>query len=129
MELRDDGMCFACGPKNPIGLKLKLSFEDGKYVTRFTPQREHQGYVGIAHGGVIGTVLDEVMARLVYVKGYRAVTAEMTVRLRKPALIGEELTFAGWIRCDKARILDCAAEARNEGGELIAEAVARMVKI
>lgn len=129
MDLRDDGMCFACGAKNPVGLKLEFTFQDGRYITRFTPRREHQGFTGITHGGILSTVLDEVMARLVYVLGHRAVTAEMRVRLRKPASIGEELTVSGWITSEGRRTIDCAAEARNPAGEVIAEATGRMIKV
>ena len=129
MDLRDNGMCFACGPKNPIGLKLEFAFEDGKYVARFTPRPEHQGFEGITHGGILSTALDEAMARLVYQKGCRAVTAEMRIRLRKPAPTGKELTVSGWITSETHRMIECAAEARDAGGELIAEAVGRLVKV
>ena len=129
MDLRDDGMCFACGPRNPIGLKLNFAFENGRYVTRFTPRPEHQGFVGITHGGILSTVLDEAMARLVYVRGDRAVTVEMQTRLRKSAPTGEELTISGWITSETSRAIECAAEARNPRGELIAEATARMIRV
>jgi acyl-coenzyme A thioesterase PaaI-like protein len=129
VDLNDDGMCFACGPRNPMGLKLEFALEDGKYVTRFRPMPEHQGFAGITHGGIIATILDEVMARLVYVLGHRAVTADMHIRLRKPAVTGEELTFKGWITSEVRRVLECAAEARNPEGELVAEAVGRMIKV
>lgn len=129
MELQDNGMCFACGKSNPIGLKLEFSFEGDKYVTCFTPRLEHQGFVGITHGGILATALDEVMARMVYVKGYHAVTAEIQIRLKKPAPTGEELTISGWITSESRKVIDCAAEARDSNGELIAEAVGRMVKV
>lgn len=129
MDIQGDQMCFVCGPENPIGLRLSFSFDGDRYVTRFTPGREHQGYAGITHGGIISTVLDEVMARLVHVKGHQAVTAELTVRLRKPAPTGQELVFQGWIVGERGRILDCAAEARSASGELVADAVARMMRV
>lgn len=129
MELRDNGMCFACGPKNQIGLKLEFEFENGRYVTRFTPGPEHQGFEGITHGGILTTLLDEAMARLVWVKGYRALTAEMQIRLRKPAATGEELTVMGWMLRDSRRMIDCMAEARDPGGELVADAEAKMIKV
>ncbi len=129
MELQDDGMCFACGPENPIGLKLNFAFEDGKYVTHFTPKREHQGFTGITHGGILSTLLDEAMARLVYALGHQAVTTEMRVRLRKPATTGGELTVTGWITSESRRTMDCSAEARNSDGELVAEATGRMIKV
>ena len=129
MDLQDTGMCFVCGPKNPIGLKLEFVLDDGKYITRFTPRAEHQGFLGITHGGIVSAVLDEVMARLVYVLGHKAVTAEMTIRLKKPAVTGEELTFTGWITSEGKRVIDCAAEARNPRGEVVAEATGKMLRV
>ena len=129
MTLQDDQMCFVCGPKNPIGLRLEFSFEGERYVTRFTAGPEHQGYAGVTHGGIVSAVLDEVMARLVHVKGFSAVTAEMTVRLKQPARTGHELVFAGWIAGERGRIIDCAAEARDLSGNIVAEATARMMKV
>ena len=129
MELADDRMCFVCGQRNPVGLKLTFEFDGDRYVTSFTPKPEHQGYSGVTHGGIISTVLDEVMARLLCVKGYQAPTAELTVRLKRPARTGQELTFVGWIVGQRGRVIDCAAEARDASGELVAEATARMVKV
>ena len=34
-QLSNDDMCFACGPENPIGLKLRFHFEGEEYVTEF----------------------------------------------------------------------------------------------
>lgn len=129
MELRDDGKCFACGQLNPIGLKLQFTEKDGNYATRFTPCPEHQGFVGITHGGIISTVLDEVMARLVYIKGYNAVTAEIKIRFRKPVPTGEEIFVVGRIDSKKGRLIECSAEAKNNCGELVAVAEARMLEI
>jgi uncharacterized protein (TIGR00369 family) len=129
LELADDSWCFVCGPANPVGLKLEFAQEGDDYVTYFTPEKQHQGYVGIVHGGIVSTVLDEVMARLVYVKGYHAVTAEMTVRLKKPAPLGQRLRFAGRIDSEEGRVIHCSARLTDEKGQLLAEATARMLKV
>ena len=129
MQLSDEGMCFACGPNNPIGLKLQFEFEDGKYVARFTPKREHMGYSGITHGGIMSTLMDEAMARMVYAMGHWAVTADMQVRFKKPAPVGEELIVSGWLISERGRIINCAAEARNANGDLIIEATGKMMKV
>lgn len=129
MELADDDMCFVCGQGNSIGLRLAFEFEGDRYVTRFTPSRQHQGYIGVTHGGIVSTVLDEVMARLVHVRGYQAVTAELTVRLKRPAVTDGELTFTGWIVGERGRVIDCAAEARNARDEVVAEATSRLMKV
>ena len=122
-------MCFACGPKNPIGLKLVFKLVDGKFVAHFTPRPEHQGYDDITHGGIISTLLDEAMAKLVYAMGYLALTAELNIRYKKPAKIGEELIVSGWVVSEVKRVISCAAEIRNPRGELVAEATGKMMKV
>lgn len=125
----DNGWCFACGVNNPIGLKLQFEKQDGDYITHFTPQKEHQGYDGITHGGIISTLLDEVMARYAWVEGQNAVTAEMNVRFKLPARTGEELIVRGRIVAEDRRTMSCTAEARNSDGKIVAEATARLVKV
>lgn len=129
MEVQDEGMCFACGVNNPIGLKLNFQSEDGAFVARFTPRPEHQGYGGITHGGIVTTLLDEAMAKLVYTQGYLAVTADLKIRFRKPALVGDELTVVGRVISEAHRLVECSAEVRNSRGEVVAEASGRMMKV
>jgi acyl-coenzyme A thioesterase PaaI-like protein len=58
-------MCFVCGIENPMGLKLKFYTDDkGRCIGRFQPPPEHQGYPGQLHGGLISTLLDETMGRV-----------------------------------------------------------------
>ncbi|MCJ7751507.1 MAG: PaaI family thioesterase, partial [Armatimonadetes bacterium] len=74
MRLDVDDMCFACGKGNPIGLKLDFRFEGEEYVTEFEVRPEYQGWAGIVHGGLLATVLDETMARLLWEKELNAIT-------------------------------------------------------
>ena len=64
MTLAADGKCFACGADNPIGLKLQFECEGDDYVTRFLTAEEHSGWAGLVHGGLLATLLDEVMVRM-----------------------------------------------------------------
>ena len=88
-ELIDDGMCFACGPRNDIGLRLEFEAAGGDIVTRFLPQDRHQGFQGIVHGGILSTLLDEVMAHVLMRRGIRAVTARMEVQFKQIARVDE----------------------------------------
>ena len=75
-RLKDDQWCFACGAENPHGLRLSGFRREGDdYVVEFTPQRHHQGWQGITHGGIAATILDEVMTRILYEQGLEVVTA------------------------------------------------------
>lgn len=129
LELGDDDGCFACGKSNPFGLQLEFATEGEEYVAYFTPEKRHQGYVGIVHGGIVSTVLDEVMARYVHVLGHSAVTGEMTVRFKRPARVGHKLRFAGRIEEENSRMILCSARATDEDGTLIAEATGKMIRV
>lgn len=129
MELLDDKYCFVCGINNPIGLKLDFRLEGDTLKTNFTPQKIHQGYAGIVHGGVIGLVLDEMLVNLPWKLGMKVVTAEFTVRLKKPVLVGEELFFSSRILEDKGKIVVVEAEAKKSDGVLAAYALGKCVKI
>jgi uncharacterized protein (TIGR00369 family) len=129
--LRSDGRCFVCGKENSGGLQLDFSFsEDGwSAETVFLPDEKYQGWPGIVHGGMIMTVLDEVMAKAAVQRGYNVVTGEMTVKLKNPAKTGEQLRCRGAIETIKKRIIYAGASATREDGTVIAEATAKLVII
>ena len=112
-------MCFCCGAKNPIGLKLEFhETPDGRMRTVWTPRKEHQGFKDIVHGGLVATVLDEVMVRLLYLRGIEAVTAGMETKLIRPLMWGQPYRFEGWIVQDRGRAVITEAEAFEEADEL-----------
>lgn len=119
--------CFACGPDNPIGLKLDFSEEGEKYVARFTAGPEHQGYDGIVHGGIVSTLLDEIMARYPYAKGEDTVTARLEIRYRQPTPVGRELTVTGWIVSKRGRIYETAGTVALADGTVTAEGKATVM--
>ncbi|MFC1704430.1 PaaI family thioesterase [Candidatus Omnitrophota bacterium] len=129
LELDDDKHCFACGEKNPIGLKLGFLLESESLLTTFTPQKNHQGYKDIVHGGIISLVLDEVMVNLLWKLGKPAVTAELKINLRKPAKIGQKLFFKSSIREENTRMINVCADARDESNDVVAEATAKCVRV
>ena len=102
--------CFACGKENPIGLQLDFVEKDESYMTTFLPRPEHQGYDGIMHGGLISTVLDEVMARYIHKKGHNAVTARLDVRFRHPISIGQQFTAVAKISGRRGNMYEVVAE-------------------
>ena len=57
----------------------------------------HQGYDGWLHGGILGAILDDVMANWYFLRGVKAVTGRMEVRYRSPVPIGESLRFESWL--------------------------------
>ena len=135
LQLADDQMCFGCGGRNARGLRLKFTLTAGgrRIRTVWTPSKEHQGYADITHGGMIGLVLDELMGNLLWKLGHPSVTAEMTVRFRRPAHVGERLACEARITEEvkgRARpVYRMEAVARNRKGDLVAQAAARCVQV
>ena len=129
--LEDDGMCFGCGPNNPIGLRLTFAWNGGRYETRWTPQRLHQGWAGRTHGGMIALVLDEMLSRAALTThGLHWVTAELTTRLLRPAQIAVPLIGQAWVESARPRLIVCAGEVREEdGGALVATGRAKMMPV
>lgn len=125
-----DQMCFACGPGNPRGLKLTFHLDGDEYVTSFVADRAYQGYEGIIHGGILATLLDEVMARYVWEKAGPAATAKLTIRYRRPAPTGQVIEVRGRITAVRShgQAYETAAEARLADGTLLAEATGLIMR-
>jgi acyl-coenzyme A thioesterase PaaI-like protein len=123
-------MCYACGSKNAAGLRMAFEHPEKHLLTsKVIFEKHHQGYKDIVHGGLMATVLDEMMVNLCWKEKTPAVTAELKVRLKKPAKVGQTIRFEGRIREEKGRAIYTTAEARDESGELLAEADAVCIKI
>lgn len=129
--LEDGGMCFCCGSKNPIGLKLEFEMlPDGRMRTYWTPRIEHQGFKDIVHGGLVATLLDEVMIRLLYALGIRAVTAELNTRLLLPLRSGRRYRFESRLIQDRGRLVTAEGEGfDDESGERVASGSAKCVRV
>ena len=104
-NLEDDHYCFICGERNPSGLHLNFSMHDGRVTTEFVPQKIHQGYKDIIHGGIISALLDETMVKAALMQGMPAVTAEITIRFRIPLLVGERVSVEASILDINRRII------------------------
>ena len=130
MDLENDQMCFVCGKRNGNGLQLdfELVGED-RIRTEFIPPKRFQGWKDILHGGIIATILDEVMVNAAYLRKIMAVSAKLDIRLRRPAAIGERLIFYGQILKEGAKTLDVKAWAEQENGTVVAEATGLLVKV
>jgi uncharacterized protein (TIGR00369 family) len=120
MILEDDGFCFACGEKNPIGLKLKFEYDENSVKMRFTPGKEHQGWSNVIHGGILTTLLDEAMAKLIINEGHFAVTSSMEIKFLRPAQVGEELLVYGEIIDIEGRNIHASSKITNSKGKTVA---------
>ena len=117
--------CFVCGADNPIGLKLRFYYDDqGHAHSELELNELFAGYPAVIHGGIIATLLDEVMAKAVIESGKNAVTARLQVSYRRAVHPGSSLHLEGWILESKTRTIKTAARIYDQDGSYAeAEAV------
>ena len=125
----DDHYCLCCGEKNPMGLRMKFRYEDDKIISEAVIPKEFQGFADLVHGGILGTLLDEVMVNLYLLRGEKAVTVEYQVRLKAPCPVNRKVLFSAWKVETKRNIHFTEAEARLEDGMVVAQASAKCMKV
>ena len=117
--LSDDQYCFACGSLNPIGLHMEVSYRDHRAFSRFALKKEFQGWENIVHGGVVATILDEIMAHAVIHYVGQGVTTSLQITYRAPLHVGEEIEVTGYVAEEKKRLVIARGEIRAPGGDKI----------
>lgn len=124
-----DHDCFGCGERNPIGLRLKFFRRNGTVEAQFCPEKTHEGYVHLLHGGIVATLLDEAMSWAVIDGGHLAMTAKMEVTYRKPVPVGEPLTVMGEVTRDRRRAVEASGELLGPDGTVLASSTGLFIRV
>jgi acyl-coenzyme A thioesterase PaaI-like protein len=140
-------MCLVCGTENILGLRGRFyvlepepgtddpTREDAALASEllgvFTPRQEHQSYPGRLHGGIAAAVLDETIGRAVIMRQPQiwGVTAELTLRYRKPLPLDRELRVLGRITRDGSRLFEGSGEIVLDDGSVAVEAHGKYLKM
>jgi len=118
---RGYSQCFGCGQDNPIGLKLSFQWDGKSARAEFTPTEFYQGWPGLVHGGIIICMLDEAMAYAALFEGMNCVTAEMRIKLSRPASVGEPLVITSSVTKKTRKLVESRATVSLKDGTPIAE--------
>ena len=122
--------CFACSSNNPRGLRLDFrQEEDGAMIAEWIPETDLEGYRGIIHGGLVSTVLDEAMAKVVAASGCGALTAELRVRFREQVASRSAVRVKGWIESHGRRMIRTEASLAAPDGKELAHAWATFLPV
>ena len=126
-------MCLVCGLKNSLGLKARF-YELGnkELIAIFKPIKEHQGYPGRLHGGIISAVLDETIGRSIFInyeEDMWFVTVEFNVSFKKPVPIDEEIKVRARVTRETSRIYKGSGEIILKNGEVAAEGHGKYMKL
>jgi acyl-coenzyme A thioesterase PaaI-like protein len=119
--------CFVCGRDNPVGLKVRWDQhpEAGEIRGQVTIPEHFNGYPGIAHGGIVGALLDETAGRTILMDGgfeELMVTAKLEVAYRHPTPTGVPLTVVGRLLRRSAARAETEAELILPDGAVTARA-------
>lgn len=127
-ELPHTHGCFVCGESNPAGLKLRFHSDGKEVTTQFTPGIHHAGFRDTVHGGLLSTLLDEIMVWACAVQTRRfGYCAELNVRFLYPAKPGNELVALARLVANKRdRLYEAEGEIRC-GEILLATATGKYI--
>ena len=128
-----ESTCFGCGPANARGLRI-ASFEvdpatdpntyPGELVADWQPLPHHAAFDDVLNGGIIGTLLDchsnwAAAIHLMHETGAKGppgcVTAEMTVRFRRPTPVHLPVRLRAWPVSTVGRRVVVSAEVLSGG--------------
>jgi acyl-coenzyme A thioesterase PaaI-like protein len=101
--------CFACGTLNAHGLQLDLHLAPERCWTELELEPRFQGWDEIAHGGIVATILDEVMAWSLVATDNWGVTARLNVAFRRPVALATRIRAEGWITQSRRRMVETEA--------------------
>ena len=116
--------CFGCGADNSIGLHLRYRHQGEALVTEFTPEYAHEGWPGIVHGGIITTLLYEVMENFAYRNGTIAMMRDMDVKFLRPAHTGKRITALARLELNVGREMSLTATLVQD--KVVAEGTAHL---
>ena len=113
--------CFACGALNREGIGLVLHVEPRRSWAELSLDPRFQGWDGVAHGGILCTILDEVMAWALVGEDNWGLTARMSVDFKKPVHIGQSIRAEGWVTRSRRRLVDAGGRiVDRETGAVLA---------
>jgi uncharacterized protein (TIGR00369 family) len=122
--------CFGCGQDNHNGLQMHLYIEDGKSKVDLVTDERFRGYEDRLHGGIIFSILDEVMAWApTYARKRMCVSAEITIRFLHPLPIGIPITVEGEFVNDRRLIWDTAGRILGRDSTVYARAKGKYLPI
>ena len=116
------GNCFGCSPTNPHGFHLHFWFEKEESWSKCEIPGNYCGFDGIAHGGIVATLLDEIAAWALgfYFESF-GFTTTAQIKYLKPVPTANELILHGVISSKDKLKPKTTAYLYNPKGVLLAE--------
>lgn len=108
--------CFGCGPQAQAGLHLEVRMEADEVVADYAFGPAHSGAPGIAHGGTVAALVDDLLGYTLYLVREPGVTRRLEVDYLKPVLVGTTYTLRGRVDRRDGRKIFCSCEGTAADG-------------
>jgi len=127
----DNDQCFVCGTKNSQGLQLTFHYNEEKerVESQVTFPPHFQGWGNVVHGGLISTILDEIMVKAAEFRQLKCVTGELNVKFKRPTLVSRPYNFYSKIIETKRRLIFTEAGLEDQEGKICALASAKLFTV
>ncbi len=130
LKLPHSHTCFVCGESNPKALNVRFYADDHSAYVPLTLREEQMGYPGIAHGGVLMSILDELMGWAATMQtGEFSVSAEISTRFLRPVPLHTPLTARAQMTQRRGRVWYTHGEIVDEQGTVYVRAAGKYVSI
>ena len=120
--------CLGCGPDNPHGHHLDVHRDGERVIAVHTFDERHVGAPGIAHGGAVATVFDDLFGFLLFIVGELAVTRSLQVDYLAPVRLDTPYSVTANLDRREGRRLYVTAQLHAQGGRDIAIPQAQSAK-
>ncbi len=97
--------CFGCGHENASGFQLEVWRRGDEIYTDAAFDDRHIGGPGLAHGGAIAAVCDELLGFTVWLIGAPAVTRALTIDYLAPVRLHEKYRITAKVDQEKGRAI------------------------
>lgn len=129
-QVSNDNSCFICGKENPTGLQTKPTLDRAarRATLELAIPKRFQGWQGLAHGGILAALLDEVSVYACMSESTQFVTAGINVRYLKPVPVEQPVVVTAEVVDVKRRKVTVSARLIYEGA-VCAEAEATVMEL
>lgn len=110
--------CFGCGPEAEAGLHAVTRKVGEQVHCTYAFTSRHEGAPGIAHGGAVAALVDDVCGGLLFVVREPAVTRKLEVEYLRPVLVGVTYDLVARVDRREGRKLFLTCEGRDAEGTL-----------
>lgn len=123
-------LCLGCGQDNPHGHHLIARREGSTAVfAEHVFDNRHVGAPGVAHGGAVATVVDDLYGFALYLVNELAVTRSLTVEYLRPVVLGTTYQLRAQVERREGRKLYLSAALTDDRGALTVRSEALFIVV